>query len=183
MISDAASNGANGANGAGLGANPVLQMVLEALTRSDKQSVLDILRSNRPKDSPLSALAENLQLKPEQEALFNVLLGLQQKPVVDVVSEEVTEPVRAPRNPHMKRELADLREVNDTLAAALGACPACWGGDEECSDCEGYGHPGSSRPDPALFQQLVVPAVRRVERGHAKDRGLVRGRRAQNSQS
>jgi hypothetical protein len=180
MISEAA---ASRANGAGERANPVLQMVLEALNRSDKQSVLEILRSNRPKDSPLSALAESMQLRPEQEALFNVLLGLQQEPSIDAVSEEVKEPARVPQNPNMKRELADLREVNDTLAAALGACPTCWGGDEECSECEGYGHPGSSRPDPALFQQLVVPAVRRVERGNTRGRGFARGSRAKSSQS
>ena len=87
MIDEAAS----GANGAGK-ANPVLATVLEALSQSDRQSVLEILRNNRPKDSPLSGLAQNLQLKPEQEALFNVLLGLEQeRGVVDVDAEEVEE--------------------------------------------------------------------------------------------
>ena len=139
---------ASGANGAGRKADPVLATVLEALSRSDRQSVLEILRNNRPKDSPLSGLAQNLQLKPEQEALFNVLLGLEQeRGVVDVDVEEVEEKSMGARNAGLQQELADLREVNDTLAAALGACPACWGGDPECSECSGLGHPGSNRHD------------------------------------
>jgi hypothetical protein len=59
------------------------------------------------------------------------------------------------------RELADLREVNDTVAAALGACPYCWGGDRDCEVCGGHGSPGYCEPDARLFEALIVPAVRR----------------------
>jgi hypothetical protein len=62
----------------------------------------------------------------------------------------------------VRQELADLREVNDTLAAALGACRACWGGDVRCPICGGDGRSGASPPDPRLFEALVVPAVRRM---------------------
>jgi hypothetical protein len=62
----------------------------------------------------------------------------------------------------MRQELASLREVNDTLAAALGACRACWGGEAHCPLCGGHGSSGASPPDPPLFEALVVPAVRRM---------------------
>jgi hypothetical protein len=59
-------------------------------------------------------------------------------------------------------ELSDLRELNDTLAAALGSCRFCWGGDAGCELCCGHGASGWAAPDPTLFQELVVPAVQRL---------------------
>lgn len=58
-------------------------------------------------------------------------------------------------------ELEQFRERNDTLAAALGACYLCWGTDEACAYCSGKGRPGAASPDARLFQQIIVPAVRR----------------------
>jgi hypothetical protein len=62
----------------------------------------------------------------------------------------------------MLDELRDLREGNDTLARALGACRLCWGGEDDCNECGGRGWPGSSAPDAALFNELVAPAVKRA---------------------
>jgi hypothetical protein len=64
----------------------------------------------------------------------------------------------------MYAELAELRERNDTLAAALGACYLCWGEDPHCEVCRGRGGPGASTPDRQLFATLVVPAARRLRR-------------------
>lgn len=63
-----------------------------------------------------------------------------------------------------QEELEALRQANDTLADALGACAICWGGDNACHHCRGRGRPGARRPDPALFTQLVMPAVRAMRR-------------------
>lgn len=77
----------------------------------------------------------------------------------------------------VEQELSDLRQVNDTVAAALGACPFCWGGDSECDVCEGRGSTGSVEPDPALFQELVAPAVERTRTSKRAGRaGAVRRR-------
>lgn len=64
----------------------------------------------------------------------------------------------------MYRELAELRDRNDALAAALGACYLCWGKDPECEICNGGGRPGSSTPDKKLFTQFALPAARRLQR-------------------
>ena len=58
-------------------------------------------------------------------------------------------------------ELDQLRERNDALARALGACYLCWGGDPECAVCRGRGSPGHVLPHAVLFRQLVVPALAR----------------------
>lgn len=62
----------------------------------------------------------------------------------------------------IRQELEDLRKVNDTLAAALGACAVCWGGNPNCEACEGEGHAGAYDPQPRMFNELVVPAVQRA---------------------
>lgn len=71
----------------------------------------------------------------------------------------------------MYAELEELRERNDTLASALGACYLCWGEDFECEVCHGRGQPGSLLPDRTLFSELVAPAVRRLRNPPAQPSG------------
>ena len=54
----------------------------------------------------------------------------------------------------------EAREV--ALAHALGACPSCWGEDGNCAVCRGSGRVGWRLPDPAVFEHLIQPAVRRL---------------------
>ncbi|WP_126977837.1 hypothetical protein [Frigidibacter oleivorans] len=51
------------------------------------------------------------------------------------------------------------------LAAALGACPACWGEVPDCPLCGGRGTPGHLPPEEASFVHFVMPAVRRLLAG------------------
>lgn len=60
----------------------------------------------------------------------------------------------------MAADLDTLRTRLDDLAAALGACPGCWGEDPSCRWCRGRGGPGFMPPDPDGFDHLVMPAVR-----------------------
>lgn len=60
----------------------------------------------------------------------------------------------------LRAEVARTGERCDRLAAALGACPACWGEDPTCRWCRGRGAPGALAPDPEEFTTWVVPAVR-----------------------
>jgi hypothetical protein len=107
-------------------------------------------------DASLVKKALGPKLAPEHHALVDALFaGLQ----TDRPADE--EPTDRQGTEH-KQELSDLRQVNDTLASALGACPVCWGGDPRCAECGGHGASGSAAPDPKLFEQLVVPAVRRM---------------------
>lgn len=60
----------------------------------------------------------------------------------------------------LRAELDQLREVNDALAAALGACYLCWGKDPGCPVCHGTGRPGTAIPDKQLFARFVAPVLR-----------------------
>jgi hypothetical protein len=55
----------------------------------------------------------------------------------------------------MDAELRVLRRRNAHLAAAVGACPHCWGENPECSTCAGEGLPGSAPPHRGHFQHYV----------------------------
>jgi hypothetical protein len=63
----------------------------------------------------------------------------------------------------LKDENAVLRERNDCLAAALGACPRCWGEAPDCVTCRGEGTPGAYVPDADAFATYVLPAVRAIQ--------------------
>lgn len=65
---------------------------------------------------------------------------------------------------HIYAELEELRERNDLLAEALGACHVCWGEDHDCEVCRGEGYPGFFRPDSDMFRQYVTPAAQRLQR-------------------
>jgi hypothetical protein len=60
-------------------------------------------------------------------------------------------------------ELKQVRERNDALACALGACCLCWGDDSECRVCRGRGRPGFSIPEPGRFEEYVLPAIRMLQ--------------------
>ncbi len=81
------------------------------------------------------------------------------------------------------RENRELREANEflagqieALAAALGACPACWGEDEACAECDGRGASGVFAPDREAFAEYVLPTIRRL-------RQRARARRARGDRS
>ena len=121
----------------------------------------------------LRQLLSLAQLTVEQHALVELFLSLDEdEPGHDETAAEEPRRYAYERPPaddaqardlrELTQEVADLREVNDTVAAALGACRACWGGDPGCPACAGQGRAGFAAPDPALFRELVIPAVRRA---------------------
>ena len=56
-------------------------------------------------------------------------------------------------------EVRSLRDREELLADALGACCMCWGEDPQCRACRGRGSPGYAKPDEELFNELVFPAM------------------------
>ncbi len=60
----------------------------------------------------------------------------------------------------IQREHRALAERNEALAAALGACPNCWGEIAGCRTCRGRGTPGSMPLDEAAFTAFVTPVLK-----------------------
>ena len=63
----------------------------------------------------------------------------------------------------VEAEAEALRERNDILAAAVGACHLCWGEDAGCRGCHGRGSPGARRPERVAFRRYITPALRRLQ--------------------
>lgn len=61
----------------------------------------------------------------------------------------------------MEQEIELLRQRNDSLAAALGACYLCVGQNSACPICQGRGVPGRQAPHPGHFRFWVQPVLDR----------------------
>jgi hypothetical protein len=70
----------------------------------------------------------------------------------------------------MSLELELLRQRNDTFAAAVGACPLCWGQKSNCRSCRGRGRAGFCIPDECLFEEFVLPAIRTLKAQMARNK-------------
>jgi hypothetical protein len=160
----------------------IQSMLLEALTSPSGAGALptaqDLLSQlGEAEDPRMRLIAQFLLARRQAEELENETStedemdtepaqSFSEPDEVKVYSSEMSRAVRQLRQKieSMYRELADLRDRNDALAAALGACYLCWGKDSECEICNGVGRPGSSTPDKKLFIQFAVPAARRIQR-------------------
>ena len=74
-------------------------------------------------------------------------------------AEEMLEQTRA-KHERLRAAYVSVRDRDEALAAAVGACPACWGERPTCRYCRGEGSPGAFMPDWELFSRYIMPAVR-----------------------
>lgn len=145
-------------------AQPPLQALLRSLQGDAGQAVLEALTQGADMPGVIRAFVSKAPMDPESRSFVEMALAAHDHAPTTVEAEEAPAPVD-------DAELRDLRQVNDTLADALGACRICWGGDPACAACRGRGRAGSARPDPKLFEELVAPAVRRVLTMRREERG------------
>lgn len=135
-------------------------------------TMLDALRSNPddPGKALIGALASQGAGGPHADMLLKLLS--EQGGGEEAMREEIREELRAEQAEAIAaleetaRRLFAEREAGrmqlETLAAALGACPVCFGEDLLCETCHGAGVPGGRAPDPHEFKRLVAPALNRV---------------------
>ncbi|MBB1492720.1 MULTISPECIES: hypothetical protein [unclassified Paracoccus (in: a-proteobacteria)] len=136
-------------------------------------ALLDAIRSNAadPGRALLGALAGQGDGGSGTDWLMKLMAG-QDEAETDRIREELREEVRAEQADAIaelgdtaRRLFAEREEVRrrlEELAAALGACPLCFGEDLLCPTCHGAGEPGARAPDPVAFPRFVVPALDRA---------------------
>jgi len=165
------------------GGNPALADMLARMRSSDPNSRLNIeeLLAQQAQTNPMAAMfAKHMA---EQKAIAAARENL---PVIDVEASEVDAEVEeiqeqdenssvelSELRQYMKGMFAEiklLRERNDALAAAVGACCLCWGQNLECRSCRGRGGPGFCMPDESLFEEFVLPAIQTLRAQKAKIR-------------
>lgn len=128
----------------------------------DRSAVVDELAAADPRFGMLARLLAGTSDRPgttdsavedgEIEARLDAAMGVAEdaRRLADAVRVQFDEVVE---------EIGGLRSRLDDLAAALGACPGCWGEDPVCGWCRGRGAPGAMTPDANAFDRLVMPAV------------------------
>ena len=137
----------------------LMQAILASNTDSDRESTMQEI------------LSQMTDIDPQIKLLANYLA---QRSAEESSSEIDKEEARAQKSrterrllqklKDMRLELQELRERNDTLAEALGACYLCWGDDPYCEICRGRGSPGCFEPDRELCSQYIVPVARRLKK-------------------
>lgn len=161
--------------------NPLL---LKALTTADSEmSMQDMLLSQLDSQDPSVAmlakyLAQSSEDEDEDDDEFLETDELEQEALelefeqqartleaTETRLHSVTQVARQMREKldDIYAELEELRERNDSLAEALGACHLCWGEDLECEACGGSGRPGTYLPDTDMFRHYVRPAIQRLQ--------------------
>ncbi|MEP6689610.1 MAG: hypothetical protein ABJD07_00560 [Gemmatimonadaceae bacterium] len=134
-----------------------------------RRALIDAFRKGEVGTPLLRTLLGTARLPAEQQAFVELLIETEEKKSTTSGDSEgaVIGAGDAPIEPEalaaLQQELTDLREANDTIASALGACPYCWGGDRQCEVCRGHGRAGYTEPDPELFNELVMPAIQRAQ--------------------
>lgn len=131
----------------------------------DPQALLTQLRAENPQLAGLirlMAMRQQAETKEAQEDDEDFLIdapSVYEKPV-----PEISNLMR-----RLYNELEELRQRNDILADALGACYLCWGDDFNCPECNGQGRPGAAPPDRALFVEWIGPALNRLQPNRPKN--------------
>jgi len=146
-------------------------LLLQALTASGSGSNLsmrELLLSQLDSDAPEAALLANYLKQQDENELSSEgeddPIPLYRSPQeVEAKFEEMAKTVQELRArldevDQIYEELEELRERDEMISAALGAC-YCWGRNRQCPDCNGRGRPGTFLPDDRLFAKFVLPAV------------------------
>ncbi|MGK9171298.1 hypothetical protein KXR53_33715 [Inquilinus limosus] len=144
------------------------------LLGASAMAFLEALRSGSvdPQKVMMSALAGQGDDNPHIGMLLKLVEEQGSGGNVDQLREDLREEIRAEQAEAVEQlsetarrlyaEVEASRSRLEALAAALGACPNCFGDDLLCDTCGGEGTPGSRTPQADEFHRYVRPAVERV---------------------
>lgn len=131
-------------------------------------NLLEILGNNGNSNPLLSMLQSQDSLSPKAQMLLQLMSSNNTDSETDTDDVIEVEPDKDSQRLHrkiytLKNELDDAQEMIDVLAEAIGACPDCFGGQDDCHECHGHGTAGWQKPDPKLFSHFIAPAIRRIK--------------------
>src|SRR5215216_2298391 len=139
-------------------AHPLLQAILTAMnanlgSHGSMPSIQTLLRQLEKTNPTLGLIAQHLI--SQQEGQYQARDTSAQFPqMIERLEDQMK---------HLQAELEYLRERNDMLALALGACYLCWGEDSHCPACQGKGRPGSILPEKRVFSRWILPAIHAIK--------------------
>src|SRR5437764_7521963 len=137
-------------------------------------TILEAIRSgsSEPQQQMMSILGDQDAGRPELGMLFKFLSDNQVNGN-DALRDQIREELREEQGEafaelgaateKLIEENVAVRGRLEVLAAAIGACPTCFGEDLLCDTCHGAGSPGSRMPQADEFNHYVRPALERVQ--------------------
>jgi hypothetical protein len=146
-------------------ANPMLSNLMARMQSGDVGNVnVEELLAQQAQSNPMAAMLMKQmaeQKAREEEEKARIIDVEANTTIEDPAAETLAALCELRENARLKQaDLDRLRERSDAMAAAVGACPLCWGQSLECRGCRGRGGPGFCVPDESLFEEFVLPAVR-----------------------
>lgn len=127
-----------------------------------------------PQTAMLNALASSGRISPEKAQMMQMFMAQNASTDSEDDADQTLLTTR-PEAPHIpdrvakliasaEQRLMFLEGLLESVADALGACPACLGADDLCEECDGEGHPGTDQPDRESFENLILPVLHRLKR-------------------
>ncbi len=135
----------------------ILQMMQQDNSDEKNQALLNSLQNNDTLSSKSKMLLQLMSAGNKANTDYDV---------DDEYKTEKTVSRRQIRNKFyaLQDELEEALAMIDVLADAIGACPYCFGEQNDCAECHGEGIAGWQQPDPELFTHFIAPAVRRIKK-------------------
>jgi hypothetical protein len=170
------------ARGGGGAANPMISNLMARMQSSTDAANMNVeeILAEQAQNNPMAAMLmkqiaeQKARAEEEKSRTIDIEATAQVEQIEEPVDNTLAALCELRENARvLQAELDSLRERSDALAAAVGACPLCWGHSLECRGCRGRGGPGFCVPDESLFEEFVLPAVRTLRAQRAGARGSV----------
>jgi hypothetical protein len=107
--------------------------------------------------SPTMQVLSQLGLLDEQTLQLAQALSAPAEPAEDLAQKIAA---LEAENARLRETTRSLLAHSDFLAAAVGACPECWGENPDCAECGGEGGPGCYLPERVCFDEIVRPVIK-----------------------
>ena len=133
------------------------QAEIAALERGDISSVITSRFAGDPAMGPLLRMAEQQQQREEEASALASLPAKKPKRKQDKKSARMLRMMH-----RLQEELEAAQVIAHHVGKIFGACPYCFGEDEDCEACAGRGAPGSTKPAKKELLAWVEPALARL---------------------
>jgi hypothetical protein len=129
--------------------NPLMETLTQIAGEDQKlKQLLSIYQAHQASQETKTGDQEELSAK------YKRLIGVLKKYKEDAKNMEA-------KVAEIETQFARLEQITDELAAAVGACPNCWGQAWNCQFCHGKGKPGTYDVDKEIFEQYIVPLFKK----------------------
>lgn len=134
----------------------------------DFNSLLEQIQTQRPELADSLALIRQFQNNRRERGDDDTVVELGREEKLTALLEKQKDINKGLLHQFRKleRNYQLMLDQMDQFAAAVGACPECWGEDSLCSYCRGRGKPGYFQPNATYFDMYIKPVLGKLKNNH-----------------